>query len=783
LALSTQREVRTDQVEKICELRNDFYRNQWITYAYWRISQRLRKRIGANASWCTFSTWSSRTVGANLRLENSGRRVDELIKDKDSSVDEHDSRLFLELQYRVSTRDDGAAQRALALGNRLIFHEIGFAMIDFLEWADKHDDPDDGSWERYRETITPYEASDLFPAADVEQLRGGLECCYQAKYANTDDQKAELVLRGNLLLGAYEQWRVGPVLKVALDPWPGRLVRVIQADPHAAPELSLPGAGTPWALRHQSPVLRSLATQFAGGLTRLFMALDAPLFSCLVTPFRLGQGVPPHPGDGQRFPRALRNRNLKDLELKKLIGLYDRSGDIRLDEPDRPSDPALSAARNWTLFPDRMNFIVNLFRAGQQDDTMYRGLPDGDLRFLDLDLSDDNLDKLRQRGDSEVDDEIKKDLEESPLTPSDYLRELLTEEGLAQLRARYPGPQNLPAWKDDDLLDAGQKFFRDYRLEIASALFCGSLPMSYTAGKGARVLTTTAKLVSDAERRIAQTGMMLLAAMASDDPGELPLRPNTAAYKAAHGVRLFHGAVRCTILNTPELHWDQDELGVPVNQEDLIGTLAVFTEVVIASLDKMGVTCKVHHRDAYFHLWLVIGYLLGIDYDGLLRPQRHRHRPEGEPPLTYAEMQVLARAVFDRNAEPSPDGQELTAALLNATEGSLPFFLKDLPRALIRRLIGDESADTLGVPPPGVMRLVVAGLRPVNALISRYVHSNFLGGFANSVSRKLYTTWIADAGGKQPVWLVPRPIRAARRVRDEVIAQGRRLISWNVAGD
>ena len=89
---------------------------------------------------------------------------------------------------------------ALARGNRLIFHEIGYSVVQFLDWTDKNRDFDQGRWEAYRETIEPYEASDLFPAGNIEQLRCGLESYYRARYATDRKEKAELVLRGNVLL-------------------------------------------------------------------------------------------------------------------------------------------------------------------------------------------------------------------------------------------------------------------------------------------------------------------------------------------------------------------------------------------------------------------------------------------------------------------------------------------------------------------------------------------------------------------------------------------------------
>src|SRR4029453_3447000 len=111
------------------------------------------------------------------------------------------------------------------------------------------------------------------------------------------------------------------------------------------------------------------------------------------------------------------------------------------------------------------------------------------------------------------------------------------------------------------------------------------------------------------------------------------------------------------------------------------------------------------------------------------------------------------------------------------SDGSMPFFLKGLPAALTRRLIGDQAAAMLGVPTGGVMRLVTTMLRPVNATISPYVRTNFLGALASTLTRRLYRWWI-DAGREirqRPTpwrfpsqWVDPAPVRAGRRVTQVV---------------
>ena len=189
--------------------------------------------------------------------------------------------------------------------------------------------------------------------------------------------------------------------------------------------------------------------------------------------------------------------------------------------------------------------------------------------------------------------------------------------------------------------------------------------MAYTAARGSRVLLETAALVSDVERRIAETGRLLFAVM-SPEPGVRPLRPGSNGYTTALTVRGFHATMRRMLEDrepwksewtVPMTH--DDSIGadpippgarppeVPINQEDLLGTLTTFTVVVIESLTKMGVKYTDKERDAYLHTWLVVGHLLGVNYD-LLR--EHPFNKDLEP-LTYFEMQLVKEAVFRRHAD------------------------------------------------------------------------------------------------------------------------------------
>ena len=131
--------------------------------------------------------------------------------------------------------------------------------------------------------------------------------------------------------------------------------------------------------------------------------------------------------------------------------------------------------------------------------------------------------------------------------------------------------------------------------------------------------------------------------------------------------------------------WDKS-FGYPINQEDLIGTLVVFTVVVLDALEKMGVSVDPEDADCYVHLWMVVGYLLGIDFSLIHRPGPDGTRNAAE--LTLPELRVVRDAIFRRNARPSADGQSLTAALMQEIRDTMPPGLRQFPAAATRRLLG-----------------------------------------------------------------------------------------------
>lgn len=273
-----------------------------------------------------------------------------------------------------------------------------------------------------------------------------------------------------------------------------------------------------------------------------------------------------------------------------------------------------------------------------------------------------------------------------------------------------------PSWIDGNKMVQGQEVFREWSLDIVTSLFCASLPFAYAAAQGVEVLERISQL-SDPKtvaRRIAETGQMLLDV---SEPGGLA--PAGRGHHSVRTVRLLHAVIRARLTmphgaggtNSGEGGpgnagrfsgpWESSVLGVPINQEDLLGTLLSFTSVVFRALDRMGIPLEPLAQESYLQLWATVGNLLGIS--------------TAESVLHPADAEVLTDVISKELHAPSAAGGHLMSVLMGEMELSMPWGLRKLPRTLVRHLGGDQVADILGVPPSAWW----GGLFPVAAGMNR----------------------------------------------------------------
>lgn len=254
----------------------------------------------------------------------------------------------------------------------------------------------------------------------------------------------------------------------------------------------------------------------------------------------------------------------------------------------------------------------------------------------------------------------------------------------------------LPRWADPAQLARAAALFGRQAHSIMLILGHYALPACYAARKGVQVLHMTARLSRNPRPRLLETAQLVCDVMAPDG-----LSPGGLGIRSAQKVRLMHAAVRRLILQTG---WNT-EFGLPINQEDMIGTLLTFSYVTLDGLKKLGCAIDPDDADAYMHAWNVVGAVMGVD-EALL-------------PRDTADAEALLLAIQRRHFEPCPEGRQLTRALVEmlqeSTRGS-PF--ERLPVSTMRYLLGDQIGGVLGLPTADWTRELILPMRMFNRVTS-----------------------------------------------------------------
>jgi len=305
------------------------------------------------------------------------------------------------------------------------------------------------------------------------------------------------------------------------------------------------------------------------------------------------------------------------------------------------------------------------------------------------------------------------------------------------LAAFLDDKQEPPSWMDPDRVAAGQERFARWGSHVFTALYAAALPSAYACWRGVQVLGLTARLETDAKRRLNETAQFHLDVM---EPGGLEF--GARGYSDVRHVRLMHAAVRWLIQNDPRVRWDP-AYGTPINQEDLLETLLTFTEIVFEVFDRTGIVYSEDDADAYLHTWSLIGHYLGINPDLL--------------PLTRSQTSVLMPIVRRRQFGSSEAGRDLMAALLEQGGRLCPPGLRGLPASTVRYYVGDDTANLLNVPRSDWTRLLFGPLADVSRRLSvEELHRRLLQGFSQRVGFGMLSLAVrAERYGGRAAFQVP----------------------------
>jgi len=361
--------------------------------------------------------------------------------------------------------------------------------------------------------------------------------------------------------------------------------------------------------------------------------------------------------------------------------------------------------------------------------------------------NDAMLDEMRQRGDDEADAVIAEVFADGDLAAVQKVLNTLVLND-------EPPPGSLPAvvreysqhgFKIDpnDLPRAtrGEDLFAEHGPEMLMILLFYSLPSSYAGRNGVQVLYRTAYLTKKPRRRMVETCQMIIDVMA---PGGLAA--GGRGVRSAQKVRLMHAAIRHLLLNDPNHPWDTKTLGVPINQEDLAGTLTPFSWAIIDGLHKLGVEPGKEAEEAYLDAWRVVGRIMGIS--PLLLP------------ANMDEAFELGQLIFNRQCKESAEGRAMTAALLEAVEENLPSIFHGVPASMVRFFLRSDVCDWLDVPHhPLEEHLVRIGARLTGELDKLLLASQRRAAFLRLFSMQVIQWLInVDRGGKRVKFHIPSSI-------------------------
>lgn len=294
------------------------------------------------------------------------------------------------------------------------------------------------------------------------------------------------------------------------------------------------------------------------------------------------------------------------------------------------------------------------------------------------------LDKFREIGDSLADkavDELLKSKGREGFFP--FLAELQYN---AQLPKANWSPALLALWEDvirtldwenQESVKLAHQVSDKHLHEVLHVLGFLSLPYCYAAADGAKVLINSKKIVENPGIRLADTAEFVLNLISPN-----AFEPLGKGLASIFKTRLIHAATRYFILKNQA--WDMKS-GLPVNQEDMAGTLLSFSLMVIKGIAKLNTRLNASEKAAFIHLWNVIGARLGLHAELIMH--------------SYADTEKLELAIRERHFKASAEGIKLANALASYYQSNLPPFVpKDWPIKQMRFMLGEEVSNTLNLP-------------------------------------------------------------------------------------
>jgi hypothetical protein len=366
---SIDRFPTTADVDRIAALPEAVIRNLQITQCYHELAAAMAARVSApvgapigGANWCTFATWASKQAGQTIRKEDFARLLENAVRSAPAHA-QATSNVIAAVQTLGSQQSAAEAQEtvwdvinplaavdrasdAVGRGNKKVFEEIGREFARFCATCLNDVTFDAGKIDRFCAELRPGD-----PPDGQQYLRQAFARYYQAIFERDAVTRAQLLLLANIEIGFHEQTRLQPEIAEAMN------AALID---HKEFRLRLIKALFPRNTRFVR--LRLFLLKLFNRPRPLDTAIDRLLEEArrlahlVITEYMMTIGLPHdvilHLGEDvpAEFPLSLKHITLPDLQA--LLAQIDPT----------PDSPRESGAVDWAALPDRLHYIIDLFR-------------------------------------------------------------------------------------------------------------------------------------------------------------------------------------------------------------------------------------------------------------------------------------------------------------------------------------------------------------------------------------------------------------------------------------
>jgi hypothetical protein len=366
------RPVDETGVARVLEIDDRVLRNLWITLAYHDLAVGMAGVIGArDVSWVAFATWASQTAGVSIRREQlsdllrgewrktlgklgTHGKIAAHLSPSHAGID------FDAIVYPIFRQAVDRMSELIAEGNRTVFEELGPTFARMIATC-QSGPPTPPATVTFLQSVTALDGGE--DAEATPRLREAFGQYFRSVTAVDSATRAQAVLLAGGLVGYTEQIRLQPAIESSLN-------AIVDVGLHdlltkaLAPFLPFPAGAVPrWLI---AAVAADLEAAWRRIVTAFLLRLKTP-----VAILDLSKDAP-RATSTQQFPQDL--AAIVDPDTRAFLERHDRTSGT-----GRPT-----GAHDWGDLGDRMNYIVNLFRAWQQEATLLHSSPFSDTQIRSM---------------------------------------------------------------------------------------------------------------------------------------------------------------------------------------------------------------------------------------------------------------------------------------------------------------------------------------------------------------------------------------------------------------